>query len=176
MTKESTAKDRRKAPLETPTDLGANARRDIAGALNVLLADMFALYMKTKNFHWHVSGPHFRGLHLMFDEQAEQIFATTDEIAERVRKIGGLTLHSVGDIARLQRIPDNDADYVDPLDMVGELRSDNQALIASLRETHDLCDEENDVATASLLENWIDQAERRVWFLFETSRRGDPGH
>jgi len=176
VTKESTAKDRRKAPLETPTDLGANARRDIAGALNVLLADMFALYMKTKNFHWHVSGPHFRGLHLMFDEQAEQIFATTDEIAERVRKIGGLTLHSVGDIARLQRIPDNDADYVDPLDMVGELRSDNQALIASLRETHDLCDEENDVATASLLENWIDQAERRVWFLFETSRRGDPGH
>ena len=176
MTKESTAKDRRKAPLETPTDLGANARRDIAGALNVLLADMFALYMKTKNFHWHVSGPHFRGLHLMFDEQAEQIFATTDEIAERVRKIGGLTLHSIGDIARLQRIPDNDADYVDPLDMVGELRSDNQALIASLRETHDLCDEENDVATASLLENWIDQAERRVWFLFETSRRGDPGH
>ena len=176
MTKESTAKDRRKAPLETPTDLGANARRDIAGALNVLLADMFALYMKTKNFHWHVSGPHFRGLHLMFDEQAEQIFATTDEIAERVRKIGGLTLHSIGDIVRLQRIPDNDADYVDPLDMVGELRSDNQALIASLRETHDLCDEENDVATASLLENWIDQAERRVWFLFETSRRGDPGH
>ncbi len=176
MTKESTAKDRRKAPLETPTDLGANARRDIAGALNVLLADMFALYMKTKNFHWHVSGPHFRGHHLMFDEQAEQIFATTDEIAERVRKIGGLTLHSIGDIARLQRIPDNDADYVDPLDMLGELRSDNQALIASLREAHDLCDEENDVATASLLENWIDQAERRVWFLYESSRRGDPGH
>jgi len=176
VTKDSTAKDRRRAPLETPTDLGANARRDISGALNALLADMFALYLKTKNFHWHVSGPHFRGLHLMFDEQAEQIFATTDEIAERVRKVGGLTLHSIGEISRLQRIPDNDADYVDPLDMVAELRSDNQTLIASLRETHDLCDEQNDVATASLIENWIDQAERRVWFLYETGRRGDPGH
>jgi starvation-inducible DNA-binding protein len=170
------AKDRRKAPLQTPTDLGSNASRDITAALNVLLADMFALYMKTKNFHWHVSGPHFRGLHLMFDEQAEQIFATTDEIAERVRKVGGLTLHSIGEIARLQRITDNDADYVDPLDMVAELRSDNQALVASLRETHELCDEENDVATASLIENWIDQAERRVWFLYETARRGAPGH
>ena len=169
-------KERRKAPLETPTDLGANARRDIAGALNVLLADIFALYLKTKNFHWHVSGPHFRGLHLMFDEQAEQIFATTDEIAERVRKLGGITLHSIGEIARLQRIPDNDADYVDPLDMVEELRSDNQALIGSLREIHDLCDEEGDVATASLIETWIDQAERRVWFLYETSRKGTPGH
>jgi len=174
--KESTVKDRRKAPLTTPTDLGSNARRDIAGALNILLADMFALYLKTKNFHWHVSGPHFRGLHLMFDEQAEQIFATTDEIAERVRKVGGLTIHSIGEISRLQRIPDNDADYVDPLDMLAELRSDNQALVVSLRETHELCDEENDVATASLLENWIDQAERRVWFLYESSRRGDPGH
>jgi starvation-inducible DNA-binding protein len=176
MSKNATAKERRKAPLTTPTDLGSNARRDIAGALNVLLADTFALYLKTKNFHWHVSGPHFRGLHLLFDEQAEQIFATTDDIAERVRKIGGITLHSIGEIARLQRIPDNDADYVDPLDMVEELRSDNQALIASLREIHDLCDEENDVATASLIENWIDQAERRVWFLYETSRKGTPGH
>ncbi|HSH62626.1 Dps family protein [Methyloceanibacter sp.] len=170
------AKDRRKAPLATPSDLGTNATRDISGALNALLADVFALYMKTKNFHWHVSGPHFRGLHLMFDEQGAELFAMTDEIAERVRKMGGLTLHSIGNIARLQRIPDNDADYVDPLDMVAELRSDNQALIASLRETHELCDEENDVATASLIENWIDQAEKRVWFLFETSRRGDPGH
>lgn len=176
MIKKSTAKERRKAPLQTPTDLGTNARRDIAGALNALLADMFALYMKTKNFHWHVSGPHFRGHHLLFDEQAEQIFAATDEIAERVRKIGGLTLHSIGEIARLQRIPDNDADYVDPLDMLAELRSDNQALIAALRETHDLCDEQNDVATASLLENWIDEAERRVWFLYRSSRRGDPEH
>lgn len=170
------AKDRRKSPLATPSDLGTNATRDISGALNALLADVFALYMKTKNFHWHVSGPHFRGLHLMFDEQGAELFAMTDEIAERVRKVGGLTLHSIGNIARLQRIPDNDADYVDPLDMVAELRSDNQALIASLRETHELCDEENDVATASLIENWIDQAEKRVWFLFETSRRGDPGH
>jgi starvation-inducible DNA-binding protein len=170
------AKERRKAPLATPTDLGSNASRDISGALNALLADVFALYMKTKNFHWHVSGPHFRGLHLMFDEQGAELFAMTDEIAERVRKVGGITLHSIGNIARLQRIPDNDTDYVDPLDMVAELRSDNQALIASLRETHELCDEENDVATASLIENWIDEAEKRVWFLFETSRKGDPGH
>lgn len=176
MGKDANLKERRKAPLTTPTDLGSNARRDIAGALNVLLADTFALYMKTKNFHWHVSGPHFRSLHLLFDEHADQIFATTDDIAERVRKIGGVTLHSIGEIARLQRIPDNDADYVDPLDMVEELRSDNQALIASLREIHELCDEERDVATASLIENWIDQAERRVWFLFESSRKGDPGH
>ena len=123
-----------------------------------------------------MSGPHFRGLHLMFDEQGAELFAMTDEIAERVRKVGGITLHSIGNIARLQRIPDNDTDYVDPLDMVAELRSDNQALIASLRETHELCDEENDVATASLIENWIDEAEKRVWFLFETSRKGDPGH
>jgi starvation-inducible DNA-binding protein len=170
------AKERRKAPLETPTDLGDNARRDIAGALNVLLADTFALYLKTKNFHWHVSGPHFRDYHLLFDEQADQIFATTDEIAERVRKVGGLTLHSIGQIARLQRIRDNDADYVDPLDMLAELRSDNQALITAMRETHALCDEENDVATASFIEVWIDQAERRVWFLHEASRRGAPGH
>jgi starvation-inducible DNA-binding protein len=176
MSKDTAVKERRKAPLQTPTDLGSNARRDIAGALNVLLADTFALYMKTKNFHWHVSGPHFRSLHLLFDEHADQIFATTDDIAERVRKLGGVTLHSIGEIARLQRVADNDADYVDPLDMVEELRSDNQALIASLREIHDLCDEENDVATASLIENWIDQAERRVWFLYETSRKGDSGH
>jgi starvation-inducible DNA-binding protein len=169
-------KDRRKAPLQTPTDLGSNASRDITAALNVLLADMFALYLKTKNFHWHVSGPHFRDYHLMFDEQADQIFATTDDIAERVRKVGGLTLHSIGEIARLKRIPDNDADYVDPLDMLAELRSDNQAVITALREAHALCDEENDVATASLIENWIDQAERRVWFLYETARRGAPGH
>ena len=176
MTKEMPAKDRRKAPLTTPTDLGANARRDITGALNALLADTFALYMKTKNFHWHVSGPHFRDYHLLFDEQADQIFATTDDIAERVRKVGGTTLRSIGNIARLQRIPDNDADYVDPLDMLAELRSDNQALIGSMRETHDLCGEENDVATTSQIEVWIDQAERRVWFLYEASRRGDPGH
>lgn len=170
-------KERRKAPLQTPTDLGDNARRDLTGALNALLADVFALYLKTKNFHWHVSGPHFRGFHLMFDEQAGELLAMTDEIAERVRKIGGITLHSIGNIARLQRIPDNDADYVDPLDMLGELREDNRALLASMRETHNLCDETNDVATASKLEEWIDQAEKRVWFLYEASQRGDPsGH
>jgi starvation-inducible DNA-binding protein len=162
--------------LDTPTDLSDNAVRELSAKLNEILADAFALYLKTKNFHWHVSGPHFRDYHLLFDEQADQVFATTDEIAERVRKVGGLTLHSIGQIARLQRIPDNDADYVDPLDMLAELRSDNQALIAALRETHDLCEEENDVATTSLIEVWIDQAERRVWFLYETSRRGGPGH
>jgi starvation-inducible DNA-binding protein len=177
MNKQITAKERRKAKLDTPTDLGSNATRDISGALNALLADVFALYMKTKNFHWHVSGPHFRAYHLMFDEQGAQLFAMTDEIAERVRKLGGMTLHSIGNIARLQRIPDNDADFVDPLDMLGELREDNQALIANMREVHDLCAEENDVATASKLEEWIDEAEKRVWFLFESGRRGDStGH
>ncbi len=176
MNKQLTPKERQKVKLDTPTDLGSNATRDISGALNALLADVFALYMKTKNFHWHVSGPHFRGLHLLFDEQSGELFAMTDEIAERVRKVGGTTLHSIGNIARLQRIPDNDADFVDPLDMLAELREDNQALIASMRQVHDLCDEENDVATASKLEEWIDQAEKRVWFLFETSRAGDPGH
>ena len=177
MSKSPTPKERQKAPLATPTDLGSNATRDIGAALNALLADVFALYLKTKNFHWHVSGPHFRDYHLLLDEQADQIFAITDDIAERVRKVGGTTLRSIGNIARLQRIPDNDADYVDPLDMLAELKSDNQALIAAMRETHALCDEERDVATASLIEVWIDQAERRVWFLFEASRRGDPtGH
>jgi starvation-inducible DNA-binding protein len=164
------------ARLDTPTDLSSEAVREVSAALNALLADTFALYLKTKNFHWHVSGPHFRDYHLLFDEQGEQIFAITDDIAERVRKIGGTTLRSIGNIARLQRIPDNDADYVDPLDMLAELRSDNQALITSLREAHELCAEENDVATTSLIETWIDQAERRVWFLYEASRRGDPEH
>jgi starvation-inducible DNA-binding protein len=167
------AKARRTAPLKTPTDLGSNATQDISGALTTLLADMFALYVKTKNFHWHVSGPHFYGLHLMFDEQAAQIFATTDDIAERVRKIGGTTLRSTGHIARLQRIQDNDADFVTPLDMLAELREDNTHLVAMMRETHDLCDEHDDVATESLLENWIDEAERRIWFLFESSRRAE---
>jgi len=177
MSKDATLKERRQAKLATPTDLGSNATRDISGALNALLADVFTLYVKTKNFHWHVSGPHFRDYHLLFDEHGDQIFAMTDDIAERVRKIGGTTIRSIGNIARLQRIPDNDADFVDPQDMLAELRSDNQALITSLREAHGLCDEEGDVATASLIENWIDQTERRVWFLYETSRRGDPtGH
>jgi len=160
----------RTAALDTPTDLRPNAVREVGGALNVLLADMFALYLKTKNFHWHVSGPHFRDHHLLLDEQAEQIFATTDAIAERVRKIGGTTLRSIGHISRLQRILDNDADFVTPADMLAELRDDNRQLVASLREAHDLCDEHRDVASASLLEIWIDEAERRVWFLFESSR------
>ena len=168
------AKALRTAPLKTPTDLKSNAVQDISGALNILLADMFALYLKTKNFHWHVSGPHFRDYHLLLDEQADQIFATTDAIAERVRKIGGTTLRSVGHISRLQRVLDNDADFVTPLDMLAELRDDNKQLAASLRVTHGLCDEEGDVASASLLEIWIDEAERRTWFLFEASRRGEP--
>jgi starvation-inducible DNA-binding protein len=163
--------ERRKAPLATPSDLGSNAVRDVSAALNALLADTFALYLKTKNFHWHVSGPHFRDYHLMFDEQADQIFAMTDEIAERVRKIGGTTIRSIGNIARLQRVEDNDADYVDPQDMLAELRDNTKDFIARMRETHDLTDEARDVATTSLLENWIDQAERRLWFLFEASRR-----
>ena len=161
------------APLTTPTDLKSNAVRDLAGALNILVADMFALYLKTKNFHWHVSGPHFRDYHLMLDEQADQIFATTDDIAERVRKIGGTTLRSIGHISRLQRVLDNDADFVTPLDMLAELRDDNKQLVASLRETHALCDEHNDVASASLIENWIDEAERRTWFLFEATRSAE---
>src|SRR5436309_8942349 len=166
-------KSRRAAGLKTPTNLGTDATRDISGALNLLLADLFALYLKTKNFHWHVSGPHFRDYHLLLDEQSEQIFATTDDIAERVRKIGGTTLRSIGHIGRLQRVLDNDADFVTPLDMLAELRDDNKQLAANLRETHGLCDEEGDVATASLLETWIDEAERRTWFLFEASRRGE---
>ncbi len=161
---------RRKAPLATPSDLGADAVKNITGALNALLADVFALYMKTKNFHWHMSGPHFRDYHLLLDEHADQIFAMTDDIAERVRKIGGITIRSIGNVARLQRISDNDAEYVDPLDMLAELREDNQAILASMREAHDLTSEENDVATTSLLEVWIDQTERRIWFLFETGR------
>jgi starvation-inducible DNA-binding protein len=160
--------------LMTPTDLGSNATKDITGSLNALLADTFALYLKTKNFHWHVSGPHFRSYHLMFDEHADQLFAMTDVIAERVRKIGGNTLRSIGDIARHQRLSDNDAEYVDPLDMLAELREDNQRLIASMREAHDVCDEHNDVATASLLENFIDESEKRVWFLYESSRHATP--
>ncbi|MGY8707389.1 DNA starvation/stationary phase protection protein [Bradyrhizobium sp. 18BD] len=161
-----------KADLQTPTDLGANANRDVPAALRALLADVFALYLKTKNFHWHVSGRHFRDYHLLLDEQAEQIFAMTDDIAERARKIGGTTLRSIGQIAREQRILDNDADYVDPLDMLAELRSDNQQLTREMRRVHELCDEYSDVATASLLENWIDETERRIWFLYETGRTG----
>jgi starvation-inducible DNA-binding protein len=164
-------KSRRTAPLGTPTNLASDATRDLSAALTTLLTDFFALYVKTKNFHWHMSGPHFRDYHLLLDEQAAQIFAATDDIAERVRKIGGTTLRSVGQIARQQRVLDNDADYVTPLDMLAELRDDNLQLAAHMRETHGLCDEHADVASASPLENWIDEAERRTWFLFEASRR-----
>ncbi|MFC7053227.1 Dps family protein [Hansschlegelia quercus] len=168
--KSDAVKARRKAALATPTDLGSNATRDIQGGMNALLADTFALYLKTKNFHWHMSGPHFRDYHLMLDEQAAQILASTDDMAERVRKIGGTTLRSIGHIGRLQRVQDNDAEFVTPQDMLAELRQDNLDFVKSAREVHDLCDEHEDVATASLIENWIDEAERRAWFLFETSR------
>jgi starvation-inducible DNA-binding protein len=164
------AKTSRTAALGTPTDLKSNAVGDISGALRILLADMFALYLKTKNFHWHMSGSHFRDYHLMLDEQSDQIFATTDAIAERARKIGGTTIRSIGHISRLKRVLDNDADFVTPLDMLAELRDDNKQLTAHMRETHDLCDEHGDVATTSLLEVWIDEAERRTWFLFESCR------
>ena len=164
---------RRMAPLATPTGLASNAVQDLAGALTTLLADMFALYVKTKNFHWHVSGPHFRDYHLLLDDQAGQILATTDAIAERVRKIGGTTLRSIGQIGRLQRVLDNEADYVTAQDMLAELRTDNMELAARMRETHALCDEHGDVASASLLEVWIDEAEGRVWFLFEASRHDE---
>jgi len=169
----ATGKSRRIAPLQTPSALGANATQDIAAAFTALLADMFALYLKTKNFHWHVSGAHFRDYHLMLDEQADQILGTTDALAERARKIGGTTLRSIGHIGRLQRIQDNDAAYVTPLDMLAELREDNMQLAAALRVAHDLCDEHRDVAGASLLENWIDEAEGRIWFLYETSRHAE---
>lgn len=167
------ARKRRTAPLNTPTDLSASAVRDITGALNALAADMFALYLKTKNFHWHVSGPNFRDYHLLLDEQGDQIFATIDPIAERVRKVGGTTLRSVGHIGRLQRILDNDAEYVTPLDMLAELREDNKQMVTSLRQAHNVCDEHDDVATTSLIEIWIDEAERRTWFLFEACRAGE---
>ena len=160
-----------KSPLRTPTSLDQKAVKDISGALNALLADVFALYIKTKNFHWHMSGPHFRDYHLMLDEHGDQIFGITDDIAERVRKIGGTTIHSIGHIARLQRIQDNDADFVDAGDMLSELREDEKALVLSMRAAHTLCDDAGDVATTSLLEVWIDQAERRIWFLFEATRR-----
>lgn len=170
------AAERRKAPLTTPGGLGDNAVRDLTGALNELLADVFALYVKTKNFHWHASGPHFRDYHLMFDEQGTQIFAMTDPIAERVRKLGGMTLHSIGQIAKLQRVKDNDADYVDPEGMLAELAEDNKDLVTRMREVHGLTDEHKDYATSSLLDQWIDETERRLWFLFEASRREVSGH
>jgi starvation-inducible DNA-binding protein len=159
-----------KTSFRIPTDLSENAVHDISEALKLLLSDAFALYLKTKNFHWHMSGPHFRDYHLMLDDQSDQIFAMTDAIAERARKIGGTTVRSIGQISRLQRIADNEAEYVEPFDMIAELRDDNTKLTHNMRETHSLCDEAGDVATASLLENWIDEAEKRIWFLFECGR------
>lgn len=171
-TKRNELKKRQASRLATPTDLGADASRDISGGFNAVLADVFALYVKTKNFHWHMSGPHFRDYHLLLDEQADQLYAMTDMIAERIRKIGGTTIRSIGHIARLTRVEDNDADFVDALDMLAELREDNQRLTSRLREVHEVCDEHRDIASASLIENWIDETERRTWFLFESSRRG----
>jgi len=161
---------RRDAPLATRTDLSRAAVKDISGAMNAILADVFALYLKTKNFHWHMSGPHFRDYHLLLDEQAEQLFAMTDPVAERVRKLGGITLRSIGQISRTQRVLDNDAEYVEPLDMLAELAEDNKTLTARLRQAHNVCEKHRDVATASLIEVWIDETERRAWFLFEATR------
>ena len=161
---------KREAPLLTPTDLKPVATRDITIALNAILADVFALYFKTKNFHWHMSGPHFRDYHKLFDQQAEQLFEMTDAVAERVRKVGGMTLHSIGEVSRLQRIRDNDEAFVEPEDMLAELREDNKALAVSLRAAHQLCDKHKDVATASMIEIWLDEGERRTWFLFEAGR------
>jgi starvation-inducible DNA-binding protein len=175
--KRQVLENRREAPLQTPTDLKPAATKEVSGAMNAILADVFALYLKTKNFHWHMSGPHFRDYHLLLDEHAEQLFAMSDPIAERVRKIGGVTLRSIGQIARMQRVSDNDADYVEPSDMLAELREDNKNLAASLREAHNVCEEHRDLATASQIEVWIDETERRTWFLFEAARRGDSsGH
>jgi starvation-inducible DNA-binding protein len=157
--------------LGTRTDLPADATRDISSALTGLLADVFALYLKAKNFHWHISGPHFRDYHLLLDEHGDQIFAMTDPIAERARKIGGTTLRSIGQVARQQRIIDNDAEYVEAQDMLAELCDDNRRLTSILRQLHNLCDGYGDVATASLIENWIDETERRTWFLFEATHR-----
>src|SRR5438552_15853079 len=163
---------RRDAPLETRTDLTASATKDITATMNAILADVFALYVKTKNFHWHMSGPHFRDYHLLLDEQGDQLFAMTDPIAERVRKLGGITIRSIGQIARTQRIQDNDAEYVEPADMLAELGDDNRTLASRLRQAHNVCEEHGDVATASLIEIWLDETERRSWFLFEANRRG----
>ena len=169
-TNKSELQRRREAPLATPTDLTRSASKDISGAMNAILADVFSLYLKTKNFHWHMSGRHFRDYHLLLDEQADQLFAMTDPIAERIRKIGGLTLRSIGHISRIQRVLDNDAEYVEPLDMIAELADDNKTMAARLREAHNVCDEHRDVATASLIEVWIDETERRTWFLSEIKR------
>ena len=169
-TKTAELRQRRDAPRATPTDLTRSATKDIAGAMNAILADVFALYLKTKNFHWHMSGRHFRDYHLLLDEHSDQLYAMTDPIAERIRKLGGLTIKSIGQISRIQRVLDNDADYVDPEDMIAELGEDNQTLAARLREAHNVCEEHRDVATASLIEVWVDETERRTWFLSEIKR------
>ena len=171
MTSKTELITRQKAPLTTPSDLGRESVNEITGALNALLADVFVLYMKTKNFHWHMSGPHFRDYHLLLDDHADQIFSMTDDVAERVRKIGGTTIRSIGQICRMQRLSDNDADFVTPEDMLSELHEDEKRLVLILRAIHTLCDEAGDLATASLTENWIDQSQRRSWFLFESTRR-----
>jgi starvation-inducible DNA-binding protein len=170
MSNTSQLQERQKAPLILSSDLPGEAIRDISGGLNALLADTFVLYLKTKNFHWHMSGPHFRDYHLLLDDHGDQLFAMTDDIAERVRKIGGTTIRSIGHISRLQRIADNDADFVTPADMLSELHDDEKALTLSMKAVHTLCEDTGDVATASLLENWIDQSQRRSWFLFEATR------
>ena len=164
------AKQHLTRPLATPTDLCVDATKEISGALTAILADVFAIYMKTKNFHWHMSGAHFRDYHLMLDEQSAQLFAMTDDIAERARKIGGRTIRSIGEISRMQRILDNDADYVEPADMLAELCEDNKQLAAELRAAHILCDERNDFSSVSMIDTWIDETERRVWFLYESYR------
>src|ERR1700755_696443 len=161
-TKTAELRQKRDIPLTVPTDLARSATKDIAGAMNAILADVFALYMKTKNFHWHLSGPHFRDYHLLLDEQADQISAMTDPIAERIRKVGGNTIRSIGHIARLQRVSDNDAEYVEPEDILAQLREDSKTLTARLREAHNVCEEHNDIATTSLIEVWIDETERRT--------------
>ena len=177
MKKTSELQETGRRALAAPTDLDPKAAKDIAGAMNAVLADVFALYIKTKNFHWHLSGPHFRDYHLLFDEQADQLFAMTDAIAERIRKIGESTIRSIGHIARIQRVLDNDAEYVEPEDMLAELMEDNKTLAVRLREAHNVCEEGRDVATTSLIEVWIDETERRTWFLFEVHRRADSaGH
>lgn len=166
----SKAKELQIRPLKTPTDLTQNATKDISGAMNAILADIFAIYLKTKNFHWHMSGPHFRDYHLLLDEQSEQLYSMTDPIAERVRKIGGMTIRSIGQISKMQRISDNNAEYVEPLDMLAELCEDNKMLASEFRKAHEVCVEHGDYSTTSLIENWIDETERRVWFLFEACR------
>ena len=179
MSKVTKLKPRHKpaAALDTPTDLSPEAVTAVSEALNTILADSYALYLKTKNFHWHVSGPHFRDYHLLFDEQAASILANTDDVAERVRKIGGVTLKSIGQISKTQTIDDNEDDYVSPSEMLRELMNDHKKIVAFMRDAHGICDDHEDVATASLIEVWIDEAEKRLWFLFEAGRTADSeGH